>query len=96
MEIEFNAGRIPPTEPRQPVAKRGSSPAAADTASFSVSDSLKQQLGKISTVRPEQVARGKDLVADGKYPPDDVLDRIAVLLAIHAKSAPDSQSGPTR
>jgi len=38
-------------------------------------------LKNISDVRPEKVAYAKSLVADAQYPPDDVMDRIAVLLA---------------
>jgi len=93
MEIEFNPGRVSPVAgSSQPVAKRAASPAATSAVSFSASDSLKNQLNNLSTVRPEQVARAKALVSDGKYPPDDVLDRIAVLLAIRSHNASQSQS----
>ena len=94
MEIEFNANsRIPQAESKQPVARQDTTPAATDAASFSASDSLISQLNKIPTVRPEQVARAKELVADGHYPPDYVLNRIANLLAIHTKTNPSNQSG---
>ena len=93
MEIEFNIGRVSPTEPNQPVAKRSTSPVASAAVSFSASDSLKAQLDQISTVRPEQVAKAKELVADAHYPPDYVLNRIAVLLAIKTKAAENSSSG---
>ena len=92
MEIEFKTGRIPQAESSQPVARRDAVPAAPDTVSFSNSDSLKSQLNNISTVRPEQVANAKQLVSDPNYPPDYVLNRIAVLLAIHAKPSPSNQS----
>ena len=83
MEIEFNPSRIPKAESSQPVAKRDTTPAATDAVSFSTSNSLKAQLSTISTVRPEQVARARELISGAKYPPDYVLNRIAVLLAIH-------------
>ncbi len=92
MEIEFNPSRVPQPGSSQPVARRDATPAAADAVSFSTSDSLRSQLSKISTVRPEQVARAKALVADIQYPPDYVLDRIATLLAIHTKANPPSSS----
>ncbi len=92
MEIEFNTGRITPVGPAQPAGKRDVAPAAPDTVSFSTSDSLKNQLSQISTVRPEQVANAKQLVADPQYPPDYVLNRIAVLLAIHSKANPYNSS----
>jgi hypothetical protein len=86
MKIEFNTSRVPQMESSQPVAKRSGSSVASDAVSFSASDSLKAQLNNISTVRPEQVARAKQLVSGGEYPPNYVLDRIAVLLAVHSKS----------
>ena len=94
MEIEFNTNsRIPQAGSSQPAARRDTTTAAPDTVSFSTSDSLKSRLSQISTVRPEQVARAKQLVADASYPPDYVLNRIATLLAIHTKAGPASQSG---
>jgi len=93
MEIEFNTtGRIPQPESSKPAARRDAAPAASDAVSFSTSDSLKSQLSKISTVRSEQVARAKQLVADGQYPPDYVLNRIANLLAIHTKADSTNRS----
>ena len=92
MEIEFNTSRIPSTESRQPVARRDSIPASPDTVSISTSDSLNAQLNQPATVRPEQVARAKALASDSSYPPDYVLNRIAVLLAIHAKINPAGDS----
>jgi len=94
MEIEFNTGRIPQAESSQPVTRRDAAPAASDAVSFSTSDSLKSQLSSMSTVRPEQVARGKELVSDTHYPPDYVMNRIATLLAIHIK--PNSSNQPGR
>ena len=95
MEIEFNTkSRIPQAETSQPVAKRDTTPpAAADTVSFSASDSLKTQLSKGATSRPEQVARAKELVSDANYPPDYVLKRIASLLAIHGIASSDNEPG---
>ena len=93
MEIEFNTGRIPQTESSQPVAKRVATPATTPSVSFSASDSLKSQLNAISTIRPELVAKAKALVADPTYPPDYVLKRIAVLLALNAKDNSNNPSG---
>jgi len=80
MEIEFNPSRVPKVEPSQ-TAARPSAAAPADETSFAVSAALQDKLKNISDVRPEKVAYAKSLVADAQYPPDDVLDRIAVLLA---------------
>jgi len=91
MEIEFNTSRIPPAESRSPAVRKDTPPAATDAASFSTSNALKSRFENISAVRPEQVARAQALVSDASYPPDYVLDRIAVLLALHTgENAPAS------
>jgi hypothetical protein len=84
MEIDFNPGRVPKMEPNQTVA-RPSASAPADETSFPSTAALLDKLKNQSDVRPDVVARAKGLVSDLKYPPDDVLDRIAVLLAINAQ-----------
>ena len=84
MEIEFNPGRVPKVEPSQ-TAARPNATAPADATSFADSAALQDKLKNISDVRPDKVAYAKGLVSDSKYPPDDVLDRIAVLLAINVK-----------
>ncbi len=84
MEIDFNLGRIRKAEPSQ-TAARPNAAAPADETSFTDSAALMDKLKNISDVRPEKVAHAKGLVADSQYPPDDVLDRIAVLLAINVK-----------
>jgi hypothetical protein len=84
MEIEFNPGRVPKPEPSQPIA-RPQAAAHGDDTSFQVSAALQDKLKNTSTVRPDVVARAKALVSDSNYPPGYVLDRIAVLLAIHVK-----------
>ena len=84
MEIDFNPGRVPKAEPSQPAARPSATP-AADEASFQVSATLQDRLKNIPDIGPEKVAQAKALLSDSKYPPNDVLDRIAVLLAIHVK-----------
>jgi hypothetical protein len=84
MEIEFNPGRVPKAEPSQP-GVRPSAAAPVEDASFQVSAALREKLKNLPAIRPEKVAQAQALVSDSKYPPGDVLDRIAVLLAIHVK-----------
>jgi hypothetical protein len=84
MEIDFNPGRVPKMEPSQ-TAARPSASAAADETSFPNTAALLDRLKNQSDIRPDVVARAKELISDSKYPPDDVLDRIAVLLAINVK-----------
>jgi len=54
--------------------------------SFDQTTSLQQTLRDTSQVRPEKVAQASALVADPSYPSDDVLDRLAGLLAQHINS----------
>ena len=85
MEISFNPSNIPDPAPNQPVARRSAASSAPTAASVSSSEALKQSVKDIPLVRPEQVERGRALTADVKYPPTEVLDRIADLLALHLK-----------
>lgn len=94
MEIDFNAARIPPAESSLPAAKTVPTPMASATVSFAASDALKNQLDALPTVRPEQVAKARDLVSASDYPPDYLLKRIANLLAVNLKPAsPSDQPG---
>ena len=92
MEIEFNTGRIPQAESSPQTVKRASAPDVSASVSFSASDSLKSQLNSMAAARPEAVAKGKELAAESTYPPDFILDRVAVLLAVHAKASPPARS----
>ena len=87
MVIEFNTSRIPSGSPSQPTARPSAAPSATDQASFSGTDSINDQMSTLSTVRPDKVAAARDLVADGNYPSDNDLSRMAGLLATHLQSA---------
>ena len=51
--------------------------------SFERTNSLEQSLKDAPQVRPEKVAQASALVADASYPSDEVLNRMAGLLAKH-------------
>jgi hypothetical protein len=85
MEIEFNPSRVPATGPSQPAARQDGTASATDGTSFQDTQALQDQLKGLQAVRPEKVELGKTLASDPQYPPNDVLDRIAVLLAIHVQ-----------
>jgi hypothetical protein len=85
MEINLNPGRA--TDPvagqaiqRPPAAK------PADTETFARSQALESIRNETSAVRPDQVARARALVANVKYPPDELLNGIAHLLAVNFKN----------
>jgi hypothetical protein len=85
MEIDFNLGRIPKPELRQAIDRPAQSPAASDAASFPSAASLKSALNDTAVVRPEKVEQAKALATATSYPPTELLNRIAILLAVHLK-----------
>jgi hypothetical protein len=88
MEIDFNPSRIPKTELGQPTARTGSTPAAADSGNTGLmlrTASLAAHINDIPLVRPDKVAAAKAQVSSTSYPPQELLDRIAALLAVHFK-----------
>jgi hypothetical protein len=83
MEIEFNASRAPSLPPT-PVAPRGSQPAAgSDEPRFKGTEALAQALARLPDTRSEAVEKAQKLAGLVKYPPDEIIHRIATLLAIH-------------
>ena len=83
MEIEFNTSRVARPDSGEPVGKPQASQPASDVASFPSAASLENALSNVPAVRPEKVEQAKALIADTQYPPNDILDRIAVLLALN-------------
>lgn len=57
-------------------------PREADTASFERVAALDRALRETPVVRPEVVARAKELISDVKYPPAAAIEGIAALLAL--------------
>jgi hypothetical protein len=82
MEIEFNTSRIGQPDLAQAVGKPTASKPVSDAASFPSATSLEAALNNVPATRPEKVQLAKALVANVQFPPNDVLDRIAVLLAL--------------
>jgi len=88
MEIDFNPGQIPKPELSQPIARKGATPPASDAAraeSVSTAASLRGKLNDVPLVRPDKVEQAKAQVSATSFPPTELLDRIAVLLAVHFK-----------
>jgi hypothetical protein len=82
MEIEFNTNRILKPGGGQPIASQSAAKPSEDSVRLEGVRALEEKLKQLPTVRPENVERGKALVKDVKYPPAELLDRIAYLLAI--------------
>ncbi len=83
MEIEFNPARPAATGAGQPVTRREAAPALHAEVRFERAAALEKSLKDIPLVRPEKVEQARSLVADVKYPPEETLDRLANLLALH-------------
>jgi hypothetical protein len=86
MEIDFNPSRGPKVDPSQTVARQEAVAPATDETSFRETSALQDKLKNQQTVRPEQVAKAKSLLSDSQYPPNDIMDRIAILIASHILS----------
>jgi hypothetical protein len=73
------AGDCPPKQTR---------PATAEgAASFQQSAALEQRLNQLPDVRAEEVERGQKLVSLTQYPPIEMMDKIARLLAVSFDNA---------
>ena len=86
MEINLNPGRGSDPIAGQAVQRREPVKPATDTETLARSQALESILNETPVVRPEQVARARTLVANVKYPPDDLLNGIAHLLAVKLKN----------
>ncbi len=87
MQIEFNPGR--PTGPgaSQSVTRRTPAVPDSEPASFEQTRALEQKLAQVPATRPEQVERARSLIEDVQYPPQEMMNRIASLLALHLKKS---------
>jgi hypothetical protein len=82
MEIEFNPGLKTASGINPPVAARENTQPAENTMPFERTQALEKTL-KENSIRPETVARASALVADENYPSDELLDKVAGVLAGH-------------
>jgi hypothetical protein len=83
MEIEFNPGNIANTgasQPQSPVRRETIQP-AENNMSFDRTQALEQTLKETPQVRPDVVARASALVSDVNYPSDELLNKLAGVLA---------------
>jgi hypothetical protein len=84
MEINFNPLKGP--EPVRPAQAQNKSAVDRDTGSFDHVSELERALRDLPATRPEKVELGRELVSNVKYPPYEMLDRIANLLALHIQN----------
>ncbi len=84
MQIDFNTSRIAKGEVSQPTVTRpADAQVSTDTTSFTSTASLEARLRDVPPARVDKVALAKSLITNPNYPPQELLDRIATLLAVH-------------
>jgi hypothetical protein len=83
MHIEFNTSRISKGDLGQPTSRPEASTTSTDTTSFTSTATLEAQLRAEPETRVDKVALAKSLINNPNYPPQELLDRIATLLAVH-------------
>jgi hypothetical protein len=87
MEIDFDPSQMQAPRINAPVK----APAAASDSILSEPlapqgmAELKRKLNELALTRPEKMAAARSVIADVKYPPDELLNGISHLLAIHLK-----------
>ncbi|MFA6544193.1 MAG: hypothetical protein WCS99_07190 [Limisphaerales bacterium] len=82
MEIKINNQTSPVGQAISRAVKTPVGASTGETASFEGRAKLDAALASTPEVRPEVVARARELVSKPSYPPREILDRIANLLAI--------------
>ena len=85
MEVEFNAGLAVNNPVSQPPVRREPAQPAGNVMSFEYTQALEQTLKETPAVRPGVVEKATALVADANYPSDEVLNRVAGVLAQNIK-----------
>ena len=91
---------ITPNSNFEPVARKPVYPARrrppqadtdtdTDTAAFPRAETLKQTVQATPLVREDKVARARQHIGDVRYPPEETIQRIAVLLAKNLEHNPN-------
>ena len=83
MEIEFNPGQLPPA--RAAGSHHGAAAAStpAQPEPLQGMAELQRKLNEVALTRPEKMAAMRQVISELQYPPEDLLNGIAHLLAIH-------------
>ena len=81
MEVNFNPGHSANMGASRPVVRRETVSPTQKNMSFEQTQALEQSLKSAPQVRPEKVAQAAALAADGSYPSDAQLSRLADVLA---------------
>lgn len=81
MEIEFNTNKVGKPQPVSLVARQAPTPDVQANTEFRAAD-LERMIKELPAVRMDKIEFGKAAVADVQYPPEQVLNSLATLLAL--------------
>ena len=84
MEVQLNA-EMRPVNPQRDTVRPKAVAAPGQEVSFLQSAMLDDALAGLPGVRPEAVARGQALAGSTDYPPLEIMQKIACLLAVSTK-----------
>jgi hypothetical protein len=92
MEIKPNNHLEPATRIAATPARPRAAGGGTDSVAFERAQALDQALQTTQAVRPEMVARARQLISDVKYPPDQTIRQIAALLAMNLDGTSDESA----
>jgi hypothetical protein len=84
MEINLNTSRVREYGPAQPVS-RSAQVQAAPSPNTDEAQALAKSLDQVPLSRNDKVAQTRVLLENVQYPPEELLNSIANLLAFHLK-----------
>lgn len=86
MEIDFSPSQLPAPRASNPVTGAPARPASAnEVPPLQGMAELQSKLNQLALTRPDKMEAAQPLVSDVQYPPDELLNGIAHLLAIQLK-----------
>jgi hypothetical protein len=89
MEITPNSNIEPAARAAASQVKARAPQPSGDTAAFDRAEALSRTLQTTPLVRPDVVEIAREYIGDVKYPPEETIRRIAVLLATQLDHATD-------
>lgn len=82
MQIDFSPNQVPAPRANGGLQSRTSVSGASNVTDFQGSADLLRKLKALPDSRPEKIAAAQQAISDVQYPPDQLLNSIAHLLAI--------------
>jgi len=86
MEVNLNVNSAAPVPTANLQPRVAVQAGRTDAIEFSGSAALNHLLDEIPDVRPDAVARGRELIAQPNYPPSETIKKLAALFAFNLES----------